>query len=148
MDALKLLILAATLCANAAAETRLAVAGFDIGQEMTSCPPSSVPMRKGAQSCGIACRFPHKSQVAFGALADQFSMATGETEKIETLLVVGIDAIQAAAAATQEYGAPDEADRREHLWLWVWQRGGAVLAIFHHPQEPSSSNIILYRQPR
>lgn len=150
--ALALLIATATLWAGAIAganaETRLAIAGFAIGQEMKSCPSPAVPMRKGARDDGIACRFPHGARNVLGTAADRLSMATDPSGRIESIVVMGIDAVQAAAWARNAYGAPDEAEENERMSFWAWQRGDATLAIFHNPKEPASSNVMLNRQPR
>ncbi|MBT2334577.1 hypothetical protein J7E49_11755 [Variovorax paradoxus] len=126
----------------------MAVAGFAVGQEMTSCPPPSVPMPKGARDCGIACKFPSSSKIVFGVVADQLSLAADESGKIESVLVSGIDAIQATALAINEYGAPDEAEVREKLSYWGWRRGEVRLVIFHHPGDRASSSVILDRYPQ
>lgn len=148
LRALGLLAFTAALCASTAAETQLAIAGFAIGQEMKSCPPPSVPMRKGARDDGIACRFPNGVRNALGTAADQLSMASDPSGKIESIVVMGIDAVQAAAWARKAYGAPDEAEESERLSYWGWQRGDAALVIFYHPKEPAASNVMLNRQPR
>lgn len=150
--ALALLIATATLwagaSAGASAETRLAIAGFAIGQEMKSCPSPSVPMRKGARDDGVACRFPDGAGNVLGTAADQLLMATDPSGKIESIVVMGIDAVQAAAWARKVYGASDEAEENERMSFWAWQRGDAALAIFHNRKEPAASNVMLNRQPR
>ena len=142
---LKALVAATALCASAAGHAQLALAGLTIGQEMKACPPLATSMRKDAGSTGVACRFSNGSQLAFGIPADDLSFATDSSGKIEALLVTGIDAIQAAAIATKEYGAPDQAEANERMSTWAWQRGDAMLLISHHPGEPRTSNIILDR---
>jgi hypothetical protein len=147
-NALGVLVVTAALFASTAAEAQLAVAGFAIGQEMKSCPHSSVPMRKDARDSGIACRFPNRSRTVFGAFADQVSVAADQSGKVESVLVVGIDAVRAAAGATDEYGFPDQAEVREKLSFSGWIRGEVRLVIFHHPGDQASSSVILDRYPR
>lgn len=142
---LKALVFATALCASAAGHAQLTIAGFAIGQEMETCPPLAAPIRKDARSTGIACRFPNASQIVFGVQADDFSFATDSSGKIEALLITGIDAVQAAARATEEYGAPDQTEANERMSAWAWQREKTMLLIFHHPGEPRTSNIVLDR---
>ena len=131
-----------------AASAQLAVAGYAIDQEMTSCPPSSVPRPNDPRHSGIACRFPNKSQTVFGVLVDQLSLAADHLGKIEGILVTGLDAAQAAAGATKEYGAPDAAEVNERLSTWGWIRGKVRLVIFHYSGDQASSSILLDRYPR
>jgi hypothetical protein len=105
-------------------------------------------MRKDARDSGIACRFPNRSRTVFGALADQVSLAADQSGKVEGVLVAGIDAVQAAARATDEYAPPDEAEVRDKLFFWGWIRGEVQLVIFHHPGDQASSSVILDRYPR
>ncbi|WP_143129094.1 hypothetical protein [Variovorax sp. PDC80] len=146
--ALKVLVISTTLFASIAASAQFAVAGFAIGQEMKSCPDSSVPMRKDARNSGIACRFPEKSRSVFGTSADRLSLATDQRGEVESVLVVGIDAVHAAAKAAEEYGPPDASEVHEKLSFRAWIRGDVRLVIFHHHDAPATSNIILDRYPR
>ncbi len=146
--AFKVPVISTTLFASIAASAQFAVAGFAICQEMKSCPDSSVPVRKDARNSGIACRFPERSRAVFGTPADQLSLATDQQGKVESVLVVGIDAVQAVAKATEAYGSPDASEVHEKLSFWAWLRGDIRLVIFHHHDTPASSNIILDRYPR
>lgn len=143
----KILVVSGALFASIAASAQFAVAGFAIGQEMRSCPDSSVPMHKDARHSGIACRFPKKSRVVFGALADQLSLATDQRGEVDSVLVVGIDAVQAVAKAAEAYGPWDASEVHEKLSFWAWLRGDIRLVIFHHHDAAASSNIILDRYP-
>jgi len=144
----KILVISGALLATIPASAQFTVAGFAIGQEMKSCPDSSVPMRKDARNSGIACRFPEKSRSVFGTSADQLSLATDQRGEVESILVVGIDAVQAVAKAAEAYGSPDASEVHEKLSFWAWLRGDVRLVIFHHHDAPASSNIILDRYPR
>jgi hypothetical protein len=148
LPVLKFLIVAAALVAGAAAEAQLAVAGFAIGQELKSCPHSSVPMRKDAHDSGIACKFPGRSTTAFGAPADEVSLAADRSGSVESVVVMGIDAVQAASRAIEEYGSPDGSEVHDNASVWGWVRGDVQLVIFHNHGDQSLSNVILDRRPR
>lgn len=145
VSALRALVVATALCIGATGHAQLAIAGFAIGQKMKACPSSAAPMHKDVRDSGIACRFPNRSQTVFGVPVDDFSFATDSSGRIEALLVTGIDAVQAAARATEEYGTPDQAEVNERMSAWAWQREGTMLLISHHPGEPGISNVILDR---
>lgn len=87
--AFKVLVISTTLFASIAASAQFAVAGFAIGQEMKSCPDSSVPVRKDARNSGIACRFPERSRAVFSTPADQLSLATDQRGEVESVLSSG-----------------------------------------------------------
>jgi hypothetical protein len=145
VEVIRALLIATVLLAGASAHAQLAISGFAIGQEMKGCPSLASTMRKDARGTGTACKFPIGSRTAFDVPADDFSFATDSSGKIETILVTGIDAVHAAAKATEEYGSPDLTETNERMSAWAWQRGGAMLLISHHPGEPKTSNIILDR---
>lgn len=105
-------------------------------------------MRKDARDSGIACRFPKGSIAVFGASADEVLLAADQSGNVESVLVVGIDAVQAAARATDAYGPPDGTEEHEKLTLWGWTRGEVQLAIFHHHDDRGLSNVILDRHAR
>lgn len=129
------------------ATAQLAVAGFTIGQEVASCPAPSLPVRNNDCDIGIACRFPKQSLPAFGVLVDRVGFGTDPSGKIESVLASGIDAVQAAAAATNEYGAPDAIDGRNSVTYWGWLRGDVRLVITHMARDPAASFAILDRYP-
>jgi hypothetical protein len=145
VEVVRALVVATVLLTGASVHAQLAIAGFAIGQEMKGCPSLTSTMRKDARGTGNACKFPIGSRMVFGVPADDFSFATDSSGKIKAVLVTGIDAVQAAAKATEEYGSPDLAETNERMSAWAWQRGGAMLLISHHPGEPKTSNIILDR---
>jgi len=144
----KILVVIAALIAGTTAEAQLAVAGFAIGQELKSCPRSSVPMRKDAHDSGIACRFPDRSTTAFGVLADEVLLAADRWGSVESVLVMGVDAVQAAARATDEYGFPDGTEVHDNASVWGWIREDVQLVIFHNHSDQALSNVILDRHPR
>jgi hypothetical protein len=130
------------------ASPQLAVAGFEIGQEMKSCPAPSVPIRKDAKDNGIACRFPQKTAAVFGTVPNQVSLATDRLQKVESVMASGIDAVPVVARATMDYGSPDETETRERVTYWGWLRGDTRLVVFHHPADQTRSWLILDRHPQ
>ncbi|WP_454909343.1 hypothetical protein [Variovorax gossypii] len=84
----------------------------------------------------------------FGTLANEVLLAADQSGNLEAVLVVGINAAQAAAKAADEYGQPDGVEVHEKLLVWSWTQGDVQLAIFHNQVDPALSNIILNRYSR
>lgn len=142
-----LLAMAGALSLGHAAAADLKVAGFSIGQQVAACPAPSLPMRNNDCDIGIACRFPRQSVLVFGLAADQFQFGTDAAGKIESVLASGIDAVQVAAAAAGEYGAPDAVDGRNTVTNWGWLRGNIRLVISNLGSDPNASFLVLDRYP-
>ncbi|MBS0455157.1 MAG: hypothetical protein JSS14_27995 [Proteobacteria bacterium] len=133
------------LCEIAHAE--LAIAGFAVGQEVASCPAPSLPARNNDCDVGIACRFPKQSVLVFGTPAERVGFGTDPSGRIESVLASGIDAVQAAKAATEEFGAPDAMDGRNSVTNWGWLRAGVRLVITELADSPADSFAVLDRFP-
>lgn len=142
-----LLVAMAALGLGEVATADLAVAGFAVGQEVTSCPAPSEPIRNNDCDKGIACRFPKQSILVFGAPAERVGFGTDSSGRIESVLASGIDANQSVLAATQEFGAPDAMDGRNSVTTWGWLRAGVRLVITDLADRPADSFAVLDRFP-
>ncbi|CAN7383637.1 hypothetical protein [Variovorax sp. LjRoot178] len=121
---------------GAPAQGRIAIAGFTLGQKMTTCPPGA-ERKMDVQDGKQGCTFPPGARSVFGQPA-QLTLVLDRNGEIDSIVATELaDAKSASAVASEKLGEPNERNEQQPSkqgeWSSKWLRDDDVLWVAASP---------------